>query len=184
MPSKLSPAELAQGRTWYFLGGGLSVLVGLFSIGRPGIASFAIEQFLGLVFIASGIVLLLSAIFGKAEKHRVLEFASSVLRLLVGILLIAKTLNGVIALTLIVASIFLVEGIFGVIFAWKFRVKNPAWIWILLNALTAFVLSGMLFAHFPSDAAWAIGLLFGINSLILGISLILFALAMPRIDEV
>ncbi|MFZ4682132.1 MAG: HdeD family acid-resistance protein [Terrimicrobiaceae bacterium] len=184
MSSKLSPSELAQGRTWYFLGGGLCVLVGLFSIVRPGIASFAIEQFLGLVFIASGIVLLLSAIFGKAEKHRVLELASSALRLIVGFLLIAKALNGVIALTLVVASIFLVEGIFGVIFALKFRGKNPAWIWILLNALAAFVLSGMLFANFPSDAVWAIGLLFGINSLILGVSLIMFALAMPGSEEI
>jgi len=77
-----------------------------------------------------------------------------------------------------------VEGNFGVIFALKFRGKNPAWIWLLLNALAAFVLGGMLLAHFPSDAAWAIGLLFGINSLILGVSLIMFAVAMPRLEEV
>ncbi len=184
MPANISPSELASGRTWYFVGGGLSALIGVLAIARPGLASFAIEQFLGFIFIASGIALLLSAAFGKARKHRVLDFLSSALRLGVGILLIAKALNGVIAMTLVVAAIFLVEGIFGVIFALKFRGKNPAWIWLLLNALAAFVLGGMLLAHFPSDAAWAIGLLFGINSLILGVSLIMFAVAMPRLEEV
>ena len=184
MPKNISPSDLATGRTWYLVGGGLSVLVGILAIARPGLASFAIEQFLGIVFIASGIVLLLSAIFGKTQKHRLLDLSSSALRLIVGILLIAKALNGVIALTLVVASIFLVEGLFALVFALKFRGRNPAWIWILLNAIAAFVLSGMLFANFPSDAAWAIGLLFGINSLFLGISLIMFAIAMPQVQEV
>lgn len=184
MPTNISPSDLSKGRTWYFLGGGLSALVGLLAIVRPGLASFAIEQFLGFVFIASGIALLLSAIFGKARKHRILDLLYSALRLGVGILLIAKALNGVIAMTLVVASIFIVEGFFGVIFALKFRGKNSAWIWILLNALTAFVLGGMLLANFPSDAAWAIGLLFGINSLFLGFSLIMFAVAMPRLEEI
>jgi len=184
MPANLSSADVAKGRTWYFVGGGLSALVGVFAILRPGAATFAIEQFLGIIFIASGLALLLSALLGKAKKHRLLDLASSALRLIVGILLIAKALNGVIALTLVVASIFIVEGIFGLIFALKFRGKNPAWIWMLLNAIAAFVLGGMLFANFPSDAAWAIGLLFGINSLILGVSLIMFAVAMPQLKEV
>ncbi len=184
MSSRLSPAERVSGRNWYFIAGGLSALAGIFSIARPGVASFAIEQFLGIVLIASGIVLLLSAIFGKAEKHRVLDLVSSGLRLLVGILLIAKALNGMIAVTFILASFFIVEGIFGALFALKFRRKNSAWIWILLNAVVAFILGGMLFAHFPSDAAWAVGLLFGINCLALSLSLIMFAVAMPRIDEV
>lgn len=184
MTAQLSAAEVRKGRTWYFVGGGLCVLAGLFAILRPGVATVAIEQFLGIVFVASGLALLLSALFGKAKKHRLLDLASSALRLIVGILLIAKALNGVIALTLVVASIFIVEGIFGLIFALKFRGKNPAWIWMLLNALAAFVLGGMLFANFPSDAAWAIGLLFGINCLILGVSLIMFAVAMPQLEEV
>lgn len=183
MPLNFSPVELKNSRTWYFIGGVLSLLVGLVAIVRPGLASFAIEQFVGLIFIASGVVLLLSAVFSKAKKHRALDLLSSALRLIVGVLLIAKALAGVIAITLVLASVFVVEGIFGLILALKVRGKNPAWIWILLNAIAAFVLGGMLFANFPSDAAWAIGLLFGINSIFLGVSLIMFALALPRAHD-
>lgn len=184
MPINIPPSDLAKGRVWYYVGGGLSALVGALAITWPGIASLAIEQFVGMFFIASGAVLLLSAVFGQAKKHRLLDYTSSALRLAIGILLIAKTLNGVLAITLVVASIFIVEGIFGALFALKCRGKNPAWIWIMVNSVVALVLGGMLMAKFPSDAAWALGLLFGINSLILGLSLIMFAGAMPRVEEV
>lgn len=183
MPQNISPADRVKGRIWYFAGGALSLLVGVVSIVRPGLATLAIEQFLGLIFIVSGVVLLLSAAFGRARKHRWLDIASSALRLAVGILLIAKALSGMIAITLVVASVFLVEGIFGAILALQWRKRNPAWIWILLNALAAFVLGGMLLARFPSDSVWAVGLLFGINSLFLGLSLIMFAAAMSQAEE-
>lgn len=183
MSRNVSPADIIKGRTWYFVGGALSLLVGTVAIARPGLATLAIEQFLGVVFIASGIVLLFSAALGRAKKHRLMDLASSALRLVVGILLIVKALNGMIAMTVVVAAVFLVEGIFGAIFALQWRGRNPAWIWILLNAVVAFVLGGMLLANFPSDAAWAVGLLFGINSLFLGISLIMFAAALPQAEE-
>lgn len=179
----ITSADLSKGRLWYFLGGGLSALIGLLAILRPGLASLAIEQFLGAFFIVSGAVLLGSAVMGKARRHRLLDLFSSALRLIVGVLLIVKALNGLLALTVVMASIFIAEGIFGTLFAFRYRGKNPAWIWIFLNGLVAFILGGMLLAQFPSDAAWALGLLFGINSVCLGASLILFALAMGRSEE-
>lgn len=158
-------------------------MVGILAMARPGIASVAIEQIIGIFLIVSGVALLLSAIFGKAKKHRVLDLLSSALRLITGILLIVKVVSGVVALTLVVASVFIVEGIFGILFALRFRGKNPAWIWVLFNGITALILGGMLLAKFPSDSTWVIGFLFGLNSLILGVSLIMFALAMPKAQE-
>lgn len=183
MPLKLSPSELKNARTWYLIGGVALMLVGLLAMVRPGMASLAIEQLIGIVFIVSGVVLLFSAAFGKAKQHRAFDVLSSVLRVLVGVVLIAKALAGVIALTIIVAAAFIVEGVFGLVFAFKLRGKNPAWGWMLANAIAAFVLGGMLLAKFPTDAAWAIGLLFGINCAFLGVSLVMFAVAMPRADE-
>jgi uncharacterized membrane protein HdeD (DUF308 family) len=41
----------------------------------------------------------------------------------------------------------------------------------------------MLLSKYPSDADWAIGLLFGINSVFLGFSLIMVAFSMPQAKE-
>lgn len=169
-----------KGRNWYFAGGALSLLIGILAMARPGLASVAIADIVGLFLLVSGIVMLGSALFGRTEKHRFLDYFSAALRLVVGLLLIVKVVQGVMALTLLLAVIFIAEGVFGTLFAIRMRGKNPAWIWILANAVVAFVLGGMLLAEFPSDAAWAVGLLFGINSAFLGLSLIMFAVAIPR----
>lgn len=170
----------SQGRMWYYGGGLISLLVGGFAMARPGVTSVAIAQIIGIFCLVSGAILLASALFGKAKKHRILDFFSAALRVIVGLLLIVKVVQGVMALTLVLAAIFIAEGIFGALLAFQLRGKNPAWIWVLLNAAVAVVLGGMLLAKFPTDADWAIGLLFGINSLFLGVSLVMYAYLMPQ----
>lgn len=174
---------LSKGRVWYYAGGALSVIVGFYAMARPGLASVAIAQIIGIFCLISGAALLISAFWGKAKKHRILDFFSAMLRVIVGLLLIVKVVQGVMALTLILAAIFIAEGVFGAMLAFGLRGKNPAWIWVLLNAIVALILGGMLLSKFPSDADWAIGLLFGINSVFLGFSLIMYAFSMPQAKE-
>ncbi len=184
MSSTVSSPDLAKGRIWYSLGGTLCALVGAAAIARPGIASVAIADIIGIFCVVSGAALLASALFGRAKQHRLLDFFSAALRVIVGVLLIVKVVQGVMALTLVLVAIFVAEGIFGILFGLKMRGKNPAWIWMVLNGLVALVLAGLLLAKFPSDAPWAIGMLFGINCLFLGFSLVAFAISMPTASEV
>lgn len=172
-----------RGSIWYYLTGVLSVLVGIFAITKPMVATVAITQLIGAFCLVNGVILLISAIFGKAKKHRILDILSALLRTVVGVLLLVNVISGIVALTIVLASLFLVEGIVGLVFAFKLRGKNSAWIWVLLNSLVAFVLGGLLFQDLPGDAAWGIGLLFGINSIFLGLSFIMFAVAMPKAQE-
>ncbi len=176
----MSEAKSTPDRKWYFIGGALSLIVGLLAIARPGLASIAIADLIGIFCIVSGGALLVSGLMGKAKNHRFFDYISALLRVIVGILLIVKVVQGVAALTLVLIAIFLAEGIVGILFSLRVRGRNSAWIWMLLNGIAALVLAGMLYAEFPSDEPWAIGLLFGLNTLFLGASLITFALAMPR----
>jgi len=177
-------SAFSQGRLWYYGGGLISLLVGGFAMARPGLTSVAIAQVIGIFCLVSGVILLVSALFGNAKKHRILDLFSSVLRVIVGLLLIVKVVQGVMALTLVLAAIFIAEGIFGGLLAFRLRASNPAWIWVLLNAVVAIVLGLMLLAKFPTDADWAIGLLFGINSLFIGASLVMYGYLMPKAREV
>lgn len=170
-------------RIWYILGGILSIFVGIYAMNRPGLATLAITQVVGIIALASGIVLFFAAIFGKARQHRLLDFFSAALRILVGLLLVTNVLKGVLVLTLVLGSVFIVEGIYGLVLGLKLRGKNPAWGWVLLNGLAALVLGGMLIAQFPASAIWAIGLLFGINCIFNGFSLIMFGTALPKAQE-
>jgi uncharacterized membrane protein HdeD (DUF308 family) len=173
----------AQGKIWFYISGALSLLVGFIAIARPGLASLALTQVIGVFCVVSGVFLLGSALFGKTTKHRLWDLFSAALRIVVGVLFLVNVIKGLLALTLVLAALFLAEGVAGIFLAVKLKGKNPAWIWILLNSLAALVLGGMLLAKFPSDAAWAIGLLFGINSIFLGVSLIMYGAGLHRAEE-
>jgi uncharacterized membrane protein HdeD (DUF308 family) len=51
---------------WYILAGILSIFVGFYAMGRPGLATLAVTQVVGIIALASGLVLFLAAVFGKA----------------------------------------------------------------------------------------------------------------------
>jgi uncharacterized membrane protein HdeD (DUF308 family) len=178
-----TPAPHAAGRIWYVLGGVLCVLVGFYAIGRPGLAALAITQVIGIFTLVSGVFLLFAALFGKARQHRLLDLFSAALRIIVGLLILGNIIKGLLALTLVLGAVFVVEGVYSTVLALKLRGKNPAWGWVLVNGIAALVLGAMLFAKFPSDAAWAVGLLFGINSIFTGMTLITFGAALPRATE-
>jgi uncharacterized membrane protein HdeD (DUF308 family) len=170
-------------RIWYILGGILSIFVGFYAMGRPGLATVAVTQVVGIIALASGLVLFFAAVFGKARQHRLFDFFSAILRIVVGLLLVANVLKGVLILTLVLGSVFIIEGIYGVVLGLKLRGKNPAWGWVVFNGLAALVLGIMLIAQFPSSALWAIGLLFGINCIFTGATLIAYGTALPKAQE-
>ena len=56
------------------------------------------------------------------------------------------------------------------------RNENPEWGWMLVSGIIDLVLAAFIFAGLPSTAAWAIGLLVGINMVFGGSALIAMAL--------
>ncbi len=183
MENTNTPPAHSVGRIWYVLGGILSIFVGFYAIGRPGLAAIAITQVIGAFTLVSGVFLLSAALFGQARQHRILDFFSAALRIVVGLMLMINIIKGVLALTLVLGAVFIVEGVYATVLGLKLRGKNPAWVWMLINGLAALLLGGMLLAKFPSTAEWAIGMLFGINSIFLGISLVAFGSTLHRAEE-
>lgn len=173
----------AASRIWYVIGGILSIFVGFYAMNRPGLATLAVTKVVGILLLASGIVLFFAAIFGKARKHRLLDFLSSVLRIIVGLILMTNIIKGVLVLTLVLGAVFIVEGIFSLGLGFGLRGKNPAWGWVLLNGVASLLLGGMLIVQWPDSALWAIGLLFGINCLFSGFALIMYGTALPQARE-
>ena len=170
-------------RIWYVLGGILSVFAGLYAISLPLLATVVVVKVIAVVALASGLVLFVAAVFGRARQHRLLDFFSSILRIVLGLLMIRNLIVSVAVLTLFIGWVFIIEGIYGLVLGFKLRGKNPAWIWVLINGIASLVLGLMLLTQFPYSGEWAIGLLFGINCLFSGFSLIMFGTALPKAQE-
>ena len=80
------------------------------------------------------------------------------------------------ALTLIVAAVFLTEGIVCLVTSVRMR-ANPAWVWLMLNGLVALLLGGMIYSKWPLDSAGILGILYGIQSLFSGSAMLMMGLS-------
>jgi len=171
----------APGRGWLIFGGILSILVGFFAIAAPGLFGYILTQLIGAFCLVSGFLALFQAVFGKQRPHRFLSALSAIIRIAAGSALFFYTVAGMAALTLILAVVFLTEGIVCIVTSFRMR-ENPAWVWLLLNGVTALVLGGMVYARWPVDAAWVVGLLYGIQSVFSGFTMLMLGLKTVDVD--
>ena len=97
----------------------------------------------------------------------------------VGLVLVAMPLQGVLTLTMVLAALFALEGISSIFAALDFRHHTAHWGWLLLSGVVDLVLAGLIWQGWPATAAWAIGLLTGVNLFFLGLSLVMLSIAAP-----
>ncbi|MEO8206399.1 MAG: DUF308 domain-containing protein [Chthoniobacterales bacterium] len=182
--SNIPPAVMKQSRGWIIAEGILFILVGFIAISFPNIMTIVLEQFLGILFVIVGVFTLGGLIFNKGAKgHRLSAFLSGILSLVAGLVLLLHVAAGIAAITLILAILLLVEGIFSIIAALKGKGKITGWFWLLLSGIASLVLAFMIYRHLPSSAAWILGLLYGINLLFSGFSFLLIGLGMKPSHE-
>lgn len=179
MSTTASPAPFPiPSRGWLIFGGIISLIAGFVAIACPLVFTVVLEQILGIVLLANGAVALFLVIFGQDAPHRFWNVLSALLRFSTGLILLTYAKPGEMALTLILAVFFVMEGIFCLAYGWRLRSRSG--IWIALNGLVALLLGGMVYAKWPSDAAWVLGLLYGINSIFGGFAILMLGLATPK----
>jgi len=103
---------------------------------------------------------------------------SAALALAAGIILIIQPVAGTLTLTLVVSAYFIAEGITTIMCALAHRRElSGRWGWLLVSGIVDLIVAALIIAGLPGSAAWAIGLLVGINLVFGGTSLIGMALA-------
>lgn len=174
MSTPLVPGSETKSRGWLVFFGIFSILVGVFAIGFPLAAAVAIEQVVGILLVISAVFSVGAVLFGEEKNHRIATVVLALIRLAAGLALLLFVKSGVVALTIALGAFFLAEGITFIASSLALR-HNRAWPLMFVNGLVALLLGGMILANITSSAAWAIGLLYGINSLFYGISILGFA---------
>jgi uncharacterized membrane protein HdeD (DUF308 family) len=149
--------------------GGLAVLL-------PLAAALAINLLLGILLLASGVAMGVQAFRSMGPARFWWHFGLAVLYALMGLLLLLDPLQGVVTLTLLLAALLLFEGIVKIALALPMR-GIDGWLWLLFSGVITALLGGLILSGLPGSAAWALGLIFGINLLITGVSLVSLAAA-------
>ena len=160
----------------FLVEGVVLVVLGATAIVIPVIATLAATVVLGWLFLVSGIMGLVSTFWMRQVPGFWWALISAVLGIVGGALLLASPLRGAVTLTIVLVAFFIIEGVASIMFALEHkRQLSGRWGWMLVSGIVDLVLGAMIFAGLPSTAAWAIGLLVGINMVFGGTALVAMA---------
>jgi uncharacterized membrane protein HdeD (DUF308 family) len=168
-----------QASTLSILWGVLLIVFGMVAVGSPLLAAVAVNGLVAWLIVLAGVVHLMLA-------FRVHGAGSVIWKLLVGVAyvcfggyLILHPLLGVASLTLLLASLFLIEGVLDIILFAKMRSMGGS-SWLLIDGIITLFLGGMIYAQWPSSSAWAIGTLVGVSMIISGLARVMMSLAVRK----
>jgi uncharacterized membrane protein HdeD (DUF308 family) len=175
--SRMSAAVKAHWKAFLFEGILFAVL-GFAAMIVPPLASLAITIFLGWMFLISGIGGLILTFWAREMPGFWWSLISAALAVLTGGILLARPVQGVLTLTIVVGAYFLAEGVATIMYALEHRRElSGRWSWLLVAGLLDILVSFIIIAGLPGSAEWALGLLVGINLVFGGATLIGMALA-------
>jgi uncharacterized membrane protein HdeD (DUF308 family) len=154
------------------------VLLGIGAMIVPPIAGLAVTLLLGWLFLIGGIFGLIVTYYGRDMPGFWWSLISAALTVLAGLILIARPMEGLLTLTVVLTAFFIMEGIASIMFALAHkRELSGRWGLVVVAGVFDLVIAAMILAGLPGSAGWAIGLLVGINLVFGGASLIGLAMA-------
>ena len=167
--------EIRNSWGWFLGLGILLMITGAICIIGDVTATFATVLIFGWMLLISGVVALVHAFRTTNWSGFLLYLLSALFRGFTGYLLIRYPLAGATSLTLILASFFVVSGMFRAIGAGM--MKFPRWGWSVFSGLVSVVLGIILLVQMPVSSIWFIGFAIGVDLLADGASLVGFAMA-------
>lgn len=161
----------------FLIEGVILVVLGLAAVMLPLIATIAIALVVGWIFLLSGVVGLLATFRMRSAPGFWWSLLSGILGVVAGIVLLRWPLRGAFSLTLILTLFLVLEGVVSIMFALEHkRELSGRWGVMLVSGVVDLILAGIISAGLPGTAAWAIGLLVGVNMVFGGSALIAMAL--------
>jgi uncharacterized membrane protein HdeD (DUF308 family) len=179
-----SPVEIMRhASTLSILWGVLLIVFGVFAVGSPFIAAVAVSVAVAWLIILAGVAHLMIAFHAHRAGRLVWKLLVGLAYVLFGVYLIMHPVLGVASLTLVLASLFLIEGILDVILFFQMRPMQGAF-WVLVDGIITLLLGLMIYLQWPSSSAWAIGVLVGVSMIISGLTRVMLSLAVRKVAAV
>jgi uncharacterized membrane protein HdeD (DUF308 family) len=174
--------EVRKSWGWFLLFGILLMILGVVCVGTAHAATTVSMLVLGWILVFSGVVWLVNAFRAWNWAGFFLYLLNAVVRGVMGYLLVRHPHSGAEAITMLVAALFLIEGLFRIGVASV--IQFPTWGWTVFTGICSIVLGFLLLIYWPSVSTFFIGLAIGIDLLLDGAALVGFAAAIHSLPKV
>jgi uncharacterized membrane protein HdeD (DUF308 family) len=167
---------------WRFLlfQGIAMIVLGTLAIALPVLTTLAIEVLIGWLLVIGGVWRAIHIMRANAGPGFGSSLALALFAVILGAMLLMLPLPGILTLTMLLFVLFMLDGVGKIMLALDLRKHAREWMWPLLTGITDLILAALIVAGWPSTAAWAIGLLVGVNMIFFGVALTVIALAARR----
>ena len=165
---------ITEKRGWFIALGILLIVLGVVAIAFPVLMTITAKIFLGWMFLIGGVLQIIHAFSTRDWKGFLWNVLIGVLYVVVGAWLAFFPLTGVLTLTILIAILFVVEGVMKTMMGFNLG-SDEGRLWVIVSGIAAIILGILLFVDLPGSALWAIGLLVGINFLFSGIAFLTIA---------
>src|ERR1700691_5223941 len=161
------------------LWGVLLIVFGMMAVGSPFLAAVAVSVVVAWLIVLAGVVHLMLAFRAHGAGNMIWKVLVGIAYLCFGGYLIVHPLLGVASLTLLLASLFLIEGILNIVLFFKMRSVHGS-SWMLVDGIITLLLGLMIYMQWPSSSVWAIGTLVGISMIFSGVARVGMSLAVRK----
>jgi len=175
-----TPVEMVRNASRVsILWGVLLIVFGVMAVGSPFLAAVAVSVVVGWLIVLAGIVHVMLAFRAHGAGSMIWKLLVGVAYLCFGGYLIVHPVLGVATLTLVLASLFLLEGILNIVLYVKMRSIHGS-SWMLMDGIITLLLGLMIYMQWPSSSGWAIGTLVGISMIFSGVARVMMSLAVRK----
>jgi uncharacterized membrane protein HdeD (DUF308 family) len=159
--------------------GGALLLIGIAALVWPMVSSLVATLFVGWVLIFSGAATLYGAFSIRGVGPFFGALLLGLLSLAAGAFILYRPTGGEIAITLILGSLFMVQGAYEAVLAFEVR-PVQGWAWMLVSAIASVILSLVIIAEWPGISLVALGAIIGVNFLSSGLAFLMVGAAAKK----
>jgi uncharacterized membrane protein HdeD (DUF308 family) len=165
---------------WFLLLGLVMTVGGALAVMLPAVSTFATSAVLGIVLALAGVVKMVQSLQVKEWGGFIWHELTGAVEVVGGILIYFSPLKGALAITLLIALVFFVQGILQIALAAVVR-KQDGWHWFAVSGLVALAASVALALKLPhTTGLYEPGVIAGISLLVAGGAYVAIALTMRK----
>jgi uncharacterized membrane protein HdeD (DUF308 family) len=174
-------AEIRKSWGWFLAVGILLMILGALCIVKAQTATAFSILVLGWILIISGVFWLVNSFLTIAWPIFFLYLLNALIRGGVGYLLIRHPNAGAEGVTMVIAMLLIVGGVFRA--AGASVIKFPWWGWTLFSGLVAIALGVYVLAIYPVASTFFLGIVIGVDLIFDGAALTAFASAIHGLPQ-
>jgi uncharacterized membrane protein HdeD (DUF308 family) len=166
---------------WLLALGIILIVLGTAAVAMPFLASLATAMAFGVLLLMGGIAQLVGAFWTRDWSGFFLSLLVGLLYVVLGFLFLRDPGDALLAMTLLLACVLMVGGLFRIIGSLTYRF--PYWGWVFAGGAITLILGIMIWQQWPFSGLWVIGLFVGIDMIFNGWTWVMLSLALKKLAQ-